>query len=199
MKIKKSGLKFIYYSCTNAKHICKRVYVPEKTLLEPIQRVFEKFRKIPREVQNRLVSELRALNDGEAEFHNREIERIRIEYDRAQKRIDALLEMRLDKSITSDDYDKKLQELKDRQYRLNVELDEYTKADHEYHIHVNTVINLSRRIADIFESSEPMEKRAILGFMLQNPTVSGKKLEFTLRKPFNTVLELAICPTGLRR
>jgi len=198
MKIKKSGLKFIYYSCTNSKHICKRVYVPEKTLLDPIQRVFEKFRKIPREVQKRLVSELRALNDGEAEFHNREIERIRAEYDRAQKRVDALLEMRLDKSITSDDYDKKLQELKDKQYRLNVELDEYTKADHEYHVYVNTVINLSRRIADIFESSEPMEKRAILGFILQNPTVSGKKLEFTMRKPFNTVLELAACPTGLR-
>jgi hypothetical protein len=99
--------------------------------------------------------------------------------------------------ITADEYDKKLQELKDKQYRLNVEMDEYTKADHEYHIHVNTVINLSRRIADIFESSEPMEKRAILGFILQNPTVSGKKLEFTMRKPFDAVLELATCPTGL--
>ena len=43
-----------------------------------------------------------------------------------------------------------------------------------------------------------MEKRAILGFILQNPTVSGKKLEFTMRKPFDTVLELATCPTGLR-
>jgi len=101
-------------------------------------------------------------------------------------------------SITSDDYDKKLQELKDRQYRLNTELDEYTKADHEYHVHVNTVINLSRRIADIFESSEPTEKRAILGFMLQNPAVSGKNLDFTMRKPFDTVLELADCPIWLR-
>ena len=42
-----------------------------------------------------------------------------------------------------------------------------------------------------------MEKRAILGFILQNPTVSGKKLEFTMRKPFDAVLELATCPTGL--
>lgn len=77
---------------------------------------------------------------------------------------------------------------------MNVELDEYTKADHEYHIHVSTVINLSRKIGDIFESSELMEKRAILGFILQNPKVSGKKLEFTMRKPFDTVLELATCP-----
>ena len=119
MKIKKSGRKFIYYSCTNAKHICKRVYVPESALLAPIKKVFEKFRAIPKEVQNRLVSELRALNDGEAEFHDREVGRIRAEYDRTQSRIQALLDMRLDLSITSNDYDKKLQELKDKQYRLN--------------------------------------------------------------------------------
>ncbi len=103
----------------------------------------------------------------------------------------------MNRRITADDYDKKLQTLKDDQYRLNIELEEYTKADHEYHIHVSTVLNLSRRMGEIFESSEPMEKRAILNFLLQNPTVSDKKLAFTLKKPFNTVLELARCPSVL--
>ena len=198
MKVKKSGLKFIYYSCTNGKGICKREYTPEKALLKPIHEVFEAFAGIPEEVQERLVSELRTLNEGEAAFHEKEIARLRAEYDQAQSRVEALLDMRLDQSITKDEYDKKLQSLKDKQYRLNIELDEYTKADHEYHIHVSTVINLSRKMVDVFESSEPEEKRAILNFLLQNPTVSGKKLDFELKKPFATVLELADCPTRLR-
>lgn len=42
-----------------------------------------------------------------------------------------------------------------------------------------------------------MEKRAILNFLLQNPRVSDKKLDFTMRKPFDVVLELASHPTGL--
>jgi hypothetical protein len=84
--------------------------------------------------------------------------------------------------------------LKDKQYRLNIELKEYTKADREYHIHVSTVLNLSRRIGEIFESSEVHEKRAILNYILQNPTVSGKNLTFTLRKPFDTAINLASCP-----
>lgn len=50
---------------------------------------------------------------------------------------------------------------------------------------------------EIFESSEVPEKRAILNFLLQNPTVHGKTLEFTLRKPFDVVLELAHHPTRL--
>ena len=92
---------------------------------------------------------------------------------------------------------------------MNDELEQYTNADHGYHIHVSTVLDLSRRMGQIFESSEPEEKHAILNFVLQNPTFSGKKLDFTLKKPFETVLSLAraqkesraldpACPTWLR-
>ncbi|MBI4086447.1 recombinase zinc beta ribbon domain-containing protein [Candidatus Kaiserbacteria bacterium] len=190
--------KFIYYSCTNAKGICKRLYVPEKTLLERVHAIFSDFESIPRDVQERLVDELRALNESEKDYHNKQLVRVRAEYDRVQKRVNALLDMRLDQSITHADYDKKLQELKDEQYHLDIEAEEYTKADHEYHIHVGTVFNLARRMKDIFESSEIVEKRAFLNFLLQNPTVSGKNLEFTLRKPFNLIHELALNPNWLR-
>lgn len=190
--------RFIYYSCSNGKRICKKVYTREEDLLKPINGVFEAFKGIPEAVQANIVSELRKLNEGQVEYHQKQIERIRGEYNRVEKRVNALLDLRLDQSITSDEYDKKLQELKDTQYRLNIELEEYTKADHEYHIHVNTVLNISRRVKEIFEGSEVHEKRAILNFLLQNPTVQGKNLEFTLRKPFDTVLELTTCPNWLR-
>jgi len=99
--------------------------------------------------------------------------------------------------ITKDNYDKKLQELKDRQYKLNIELEEHTKADHEYHIQISTILNLARRIKAIFESSEPARKRQFLNYILQNPTVNGKELYFTIASPFNLVLELADNPNWL--
>ncbi|KKW01942.1 MAG: hypothetical protein A2758_01210 [Candidatus Zambryskibacteria bacterium RIFCSPHIGHO2_01_FULL_49_18] len=188
----------IYYSCTNAKGICKREYVPEKTLLKPVQSVFEAFEAMPKEVEERLLSELRTSNEGEVEYHKKELVRIRAEYDRVQARLDSYMDLLADKSITKDDYDKKLQELKDKQYRLNIEADEHTKADHDYKLTISQVFSLSRRMGEIFKSSEPHEKRAFLNYLLQNPTVSGKKLDFTLRKPYNTILEVATCPTGLR-
>ncbi len=100
-------------------------------------------------------------------------------------------------SITKNDYDKKQQEFMDKQNLLNLELEEHTTADHDYKIHVDTVFNLARNMKEIFDGSEPLEKRAFLNFMLQNPTVSGKRLEFTMRKSFNLILELATCPIGL--
>ena len=50
----------------------------------------------------------------------------------------------------------------------------------------------------IFDSSEISEKRAILNFILQNQTVNEKTLGFTLRSPFNLVLQLTDNPTWLR-
>ncbi len=99
--------RFIYYSCTNAKGVCKREYVPEKTLLEPIYDIFESFKNIPADVQERIVQELRKVNEGEIEFQRREIARVHTEYRRIESKIQVLFDMRLDSSITQDEYDKK--------------------------------------------------------------------------------------------
>jgi hypothetical protein len=99
--------------------------------------------------------------------------------------------------ITKTDYDKKLEELKDKQTRLGIELEEYTQADYNYKTTVSTILNISRRARDIFDSSETYEKRALLGFLLQNPVVEDKKLLFTMKKPWDVVFELATTPRWL--
>lgn len=190
--------RYVYYSCTNAKRVCKRVYVPEDELLKPLYAVFKKFEEVPAEVQQRIVSELRSINESEAVYHDREVARIRVDNDRIQSRIRRLLDMRLDGSITQDEYDKVLQEMKDAQYRLNVEMEEHTRGDHKYHINVGIVLNLCRRMGVLFKRSEPEEKHAILNFLLQNAVVRGKTPQYTLKKPFQTVLALASHSTQRR-
>ena len=205
--------KYVYYSCANGKKICKRTYVREEVLLKPIYEVFQAFESIPEPVQETLVEELRSIHEGEKVFHQKQISRIRVDYDKVQRRIDALLDMHLDGSITSTEYDKKLQELKSKQSILNIEMEEYGEGDYRFHINVKRVLDLSRRMKAIFDSSEVMEQRAMLSYLLQNPTVKGKKISYDLKKPYNLVLELALeteratqgdssgtfCPTGLRR
>lgn len=102
------------------------------------------------------------------------------------------------RSITKDEYDKKIQQLKDQQYRLNIEAEEHSKADHDYKLTLSRLFSISRHAGNIFSRSEPHEKRVLLNFLLQNPTVNGKNLEFTMYTPFNAVLELANYPSWLR-
>lgn len=83
---------------------------------------------------------------------------------------------------------------------LEIEMSEHSKADYEYQNTVATVISVARRAKTIFDnSSEPARKRQFLNYILQNPTVNGKKLYFTIASPFNLVLELASSPNWLPR
>ncbi len=103
--------------------------------------------------------------------------------------------MRSEWRITKEDYDKKHKELREKQYDLGMQLDDHTKADESYHIAASTVLSLAKRAVEIFESSEPEEKRVFLNYLLQNSTVNGKNLSYALRSPFNAILELTTQPT----
>ncbi len=195
MHKKPSGLVFVYYSCTNAKGICKRSYVSETTLLKPVYDVFGRFEKITEQDQNYLVEQLRKTTEAEVSFHKTQVVRIRAEHDRLRQKDDNLLEAFLDKSITKDVYDKKHQEYHDKMQSLNLELEEHDKGNHDYKTTVATVFSIARRAKEIFESSEPSEKRAFLNYLLQNPTVQEKNLEFTIRSPFNLILDWADSPS----
>ena len=198
-KIKKSGLSFVYYSCTNAKRICKRVYIPEKDLLKPVYKVLERFESITEDVQNDLVDELRKTTETEIVYHKAQINRIQTDYNSLKVKLDRLLEAFLDQSITKGVYDKKHQEYQDQSQLLEIEMSEHTKADYNYQTTVATVISVARRAKDIFDkSSDVAGKRAFLHALLQNPTLNGKKLCFTIASPFNLVLQLADSPTWLR-
>ena len=189
--------RFVYYSCTNAKRICKRVYIPEKTLLEPILDVLRRFESITEETQNLLVTELRKNTESEVSFHKAQVTRIRNEYEKLKQKDDRLLEVYLDREITKDVYDTKHEDYNSKLNLLNLELEEHTKGDYDYQTTVASVFSIARRSMQIFESSEVDEKRQFINYLIQNPTVSGKKLDFTIASPFNLVLELSSRPVLL--
>lgn len=56
---------------------------------------------------------------------------------------------------------------------------------------------MAQRAKQLFESSEVPEKRQLLKYLLQNPTVKDKKLVFTLRKPFDLIASVDGQPIGL--
>jgi hypothetical protein len=94
-------------------------------------------------------------------------------------------------SITKQDYDRKLQEVMDQLQTLCIEREEHTKADHDYKTTVGTVLSIARRAKQIFDRSEIHEKRQLINFMIQDAVLDDRKIDFTLKKPFNLVLDLS--------
>jgi hypothetical protein len=95
--------------------------------------------------------------------------------------------------ITKDMFNSKLREYKERQAEINAEMTGYTDANETFYLTANMTLNLAKQAYEIFESSEVPEKRQLLNFLLQNLQLSGKKLVFTLKAPFDTVLQANKC------
>jgi len=98
--------------------------------------------------------------------------------------------MRLDKSITQDEYDKKAIELKQRQYELTERLRRIIEADENYSITLISLLNICSKAPELFESSKVEQKRQLINFLLSNLKLKGKKLEFTVKKPFDVLVNL---------
>ncbi len=96
--------------------------------------------------------------------------------------------MRLDQSITGNEYDKKATELKERQVELSMRIEQHQKGEGEYRTTLESLISVASRAAAIFERSKIEQKRQLMAFVFSNLALKGKKLEFALRSPFDLMV-----------
>jgi DNA invertase Pin-like site-specific DNA recombinase len=177
-----------YYSCTNFRKMHdKRVYVKEEDILESILKLLENI-KLPDEKITELTEDLKQTTKAQNIFFTNTVRELRNEYDKLENRISNLADDKYDRSITDDFYNKKFKEYSSRQAKIMEQLNMHDKADKNYYITANTILNLAKKALEIFESSEPQEKRQLLNFVLQNLELRDKKLEYKLKAPFDTVL-----------
>lgn len=187
--------KYIYYSCTNHKNICKREWIPERFLFDPVKGVLEGL-KLSQHQIDEIVGDLKRTEKAKNSFHQQELINLRDEYDAIDNRISVMYEDRLDGRITTEDYDKKFREYKDKQQQLLVKIKSYDNANTNYYTTANQVLSLAQRATEIFESSEIEEKRQLLQFVFQNLELNGKNLVYKLKTPFDTVLLAGATPNS---
>jgi hypothetical protein len=81
-----------------------------------------------------------------------------------------------------------LREYKEKQSEILEQMQGHSTADEQFYLTANMTLNIAKRAKEIFMSSEVDEKRQFLGFLLQNCMLDEKKLDFTMRSPFNLLL-----------
>ena len=70
----------------------------------------------------------------------------------------------------------------------------HEKADQNFYVSANLVMNLAKRTKEIFESSEPDEKRELLNLVFQNLQLSNTSLSVQVQEPFLTMLDFKSRP-----
>ena len=180
--------KYVYYSCTNYRGKCKRLYVPEKDFLKPIYKDLKRL-ELPKEGIDYVIDGLRKTDAVEQEFYRRSIAALQAEYSRYDNRMSKLQDEKYDGSITTENYDKKLKEYKEKQADILQQMNEHSKADENHHLIAARILDVCKRAVEIFESSEPNEKRQFLNFILQNSVLKRKTPVFTLKPVFAGIVK----------
>lgn len=109
-------------------------------------------------------------------------------HDTIEKRISVMYNDRLDGRISADIYDQKLKEFKEALYDIAFKTKQFDNANSTYYVTASIVLSLAQRAEEIFESSEPEEKRQLLNFLFKNLKLDGKELLYKLKTPFQGVL-----------
>jgi len=191
--------QYVYYSCNNYKKIHKeRVYVKEGDLLVPVRNVLKKI-KLTDQQKNELIEDFKKSDKSKNKFVSAKLPELTAEFDLYETRKSETWNKYVDKEIDKEMYDKKFKEYDDKQNAIKNQMSKLQVADVEFYTTINMLISLAQRAEEIFESSEPHEKRAFANFLLQNCQLDGKNLKFELKSPFDGALSAYECSNLLRR
>lgn len=189
-KTKKRGQVYHYYHCTqyNGKHGAE--WLREEELTRQFAEVFRGL-QMPDDVLEDIVEALRSTHKGKSEFQKTILAQYQAEHKKYQDRIEKMYEDKLDGSITESFYEEKRNEYRVKQQELNKKITKLQFADEEYYLTSEYILKLASRASELFESSELQERRLLLKMTLQNLTLEGKKVQFQVQKPFDTILQYA--------
>jgi site-specific DNA recombinase len=177
-----------YLICRDPANPAKKLFVPEDEVIKQVSAVFSSI-KVPEKLLDALLKHMRTSHEAEKQFHIDATSALRRDYDRVRDKLAALLDMRLDKSITQDDYDKKARELKGQQAEIAARIEQHQQGDGEYRTTLESLLSLASRAAELFERSKTDQKRQLIALVFSNLQLRGKKLEFSLRSPFDLMVD----------
>lgn len=189
--------RYIYYSCTNAKKICKRMYVKEERLVEILSSYLDRI-ALSQEQIEAVTRYLKEIHEFESVFHSESLSSLQRERDKIQKRLSQIYDDKLDGVIDEKLYLEKVREFKTRQLEIADEMKNHEKADQNFYVTANMVFSLAARAKEIFLSSEVEEKRQLLGLVFQNLQLRDVNLSVSVQEPFLTMLDCKDHPTSWR-
>lgn len=110
--------RYIYYSCTNAKGTCTKVYTREEQLLDALSQYFDHIALSEQQIAE-VTSYLKKIHESESLFHMESLTALRKEQDRIQKRISQMYDDKLDGLIDEKMYLDKVKDYKARQAEIH--------------------------------------------------------------------------------
>jgi site-specific DNA recombinase len=179
---------YSYYRCTHYNRSGHpRARLTEAEIDQQFLDLFHGLRIDDPELRKWFVEVIRArVQAGKVENidHRKELERQKIQI---EGKLSALLELRMDSEISSDEYSVKRRALYDRQAGISLQLQASDQDDKEIADLAIKAFELSQSLKERWVTADYQAKRTILGIMCEGVRLNCQNLEISLRKPFDVL------------
>lgn len=192
-KTKKSGKQYVYYHCTQYKGKHKAEWLSEDALTQQFTEILGTV-TLPQEALDDIVATLKDSHRDKKYFIEDLKRQYNTDYMKLENRIEKMYEDSLDGRITIDLFEKKRDQYREEQKEILAKAKNLQVADEEYYLTSQYLLQIASRAKELFESSEPNEKKQILQLTLQNLTLEGKKVRYEWKKPFDKIAIYASHP-----
>lgn len=188
----------VYYHCTqyNGKH--GAAWIREEEITKQFGEIFKTI-QMPLEVASSITDSLNELHLNKIEFHNKQFDEITKEQKSLTKMLDNLYLDKLKGSITTTDYDRYYQKLREQLNEITTRGALLQEAEDNYYMTAKHVVNLVNKAYDLFIGSEVEERRQLIKLVLSNLTLKDKNIVYEAHKPFNLLLECSGSQTWCAR
>lgn len=187
--------RYTYLFCTkNKDKDCPAPRLKEEAIFAQVEEMLERI-AIPADVLEAAKSHLAASHASKNEYHNAAMANLRKAIQQNERSIQRVWDLYLKadvingSSITSNELDKKLSELKQEQALLRQELANHEHADQDFYVSLNLLLELVKDAATLFKNASADKKRKLLNLLYWNLRLDNGRLCYSLRKPFDLFLE----------
>ncbi len=190
--------EWTYLMCWNPDKPEKKQWVREEKIIEQIEAVLNRLGFKDPGMLDDALDHIRETNKNKTAFHNDQLGRLKKEHTDIQKKLDRLLDLRLDGELSKEDFEAKKRQIKERQYEISQLLTSYDVDDDRFSKACSRMVELLSNAGEYWRGSNVNEKRELLNFVFSNLEMKGATLCYTLRKPIDEFLDIGSRPEWRR-
>jgi site-specific DNA recombinase len=180
--------QYVYYHCTGNKGKCPEKWVREEEVARQFGLAIAAI-KMDNDVLGWVTAALKESHADSKRFHAEHMASLQAQYDKLQRRLDALYEDKLDRNIDQAFYERKNSTWKKEQDELLRKIERLQTASRSYLDEGIKLLELAQRAVILYEKQTEQEKRRIINFVCSNSTWKDGKLVPKYRQPFDILAE----------
>lgn len=189
--------KYVYLR-PNSKLGCTCKQINETVASKEVEKVLNSM-EFPPKLLEKLNSILKNSIESKNEYSQAFLTKLSNDLKSIEKKLNRILDLFIDESITKTEYDKRKYELSVQKDNIESQIAKLNDANDDFEITVKYLLDVASRSYSLFKSSGIDVKRKILKLVFPNFYLDGQNLSYDIRKPFDLFIKGFNHPINLGR